>query len=221
MVKVPSDKDALVNQFLTLYVVEKASKCGVVDGRVKLMKLLYKVEEELTKRNIRGPSFVFYKWNYGPWSPEAQIDLELLGQNGLVTEDKQVHRIEPTSQGLSLVQSSDHIIKRNRDIFDVMDRVVSSNVDYKSWQLRSETYGTPLLGKDKILIEKVEKGEVVLSPVEEQRAFKFFLVDDDWLDMIATSMSEDFHKLVEQVLEKPNLNDYVPMTLYRKEHGLK
>jgi hypothetical protein len=55
MVDVPSRKDALVNMFTTLYVVSEASRRGVVDGRVKLMKLLQKVEEELTKKNLEKP----------------------------------------------------------------------------------------------------------------------------------------------------------------------
>lgn len=52
MVDISSYKDALVNQFLVLYIILEASKHEIIDGRVKLMKLLYKVEEELTKRNI-------------------------------------------------------------------------------------------------------------------------------------------------------------------------
>jgi len=217
----PSSKDALINLFLMLYAVCEASKRGIVDGRIKLQKLLYVVEQELTKRNIRGPSYIFYKWDYGPWSPEAQIDLDLLVRSRLVTEDEKSHRIEPTKEGLKLVRDSDKIINRNRNILDLIDRAISSTVDYKSWQLRAATYGTPVLGRDKVLIEKVTKGEIVLSPIDEQQAFKFFLVDDDWLDAIAFSTSCEFHRLVAQVSEKPDLSDYVPVTEIRKRHGLK
>jgi len=212
MVEASTFKDALVNLFMTLYVVHHASKWGIVDGRVKLMKLLYFVEEELTKRNMRGPSFIFYKWHYGSWSPEAQVDLELLARNRLVAEDMERHIIEPTGEGLRLIQNSDPIIKRNREILQLVDQAIARNVDYRSWQIREVSYGTPALGKKKVLIQSISKGEVVLSPVDEEHAFKFFLVDDDWLDQIAMKVSSGFRELVEQVKEKPDLTDYAPIT---------
>jgi len=219
MVEASTFKDALINLFMTLYVVNHASRWGTVDGRVKLQKLLYAVERELTTKNLRGPSFVFYKWDYGPWSPEAQVDLDLLARNNLVTEDKERHRIEPTTQGMKLIQNSESVIKRNREIFDLVDSVISSIVDYRSWQLREVVYGTPLPGK--VPIEKVAKGEVVLTPVDEQRAFKFFLIDNDWLDTVALKTSKEFHELVAQIPEKPRIDDYTPIATLRKQYRLK
>jgi hypothetical protein len=220
MVDIPSAKDALVNLFMTLYVVFEASKRGEVDGRVKLMKLLQKTEEELTKKNMRGPSFVFYKWEHGAWSPEAQIDLQLLIKNGLVAEDESRHLIMPTGQGIALIDKSRRIIEKNRELLEVVNRVLASHVQYRSYQLRALTYGTPSLESDKKLIAEMRKGEVVLSPVEQERASKFFLIDDTWLDALADTTSAEIHALIEQIPEVPDLNEYVPLTVLRRLYGL-
>jgi len=221
MVDVPPSKDVLVNLFITLYAVSEASRRGVVDGRVKLMKLLQKVEEELTKKNMRGPSFKFYRWRYGAWSPEAQFDLQLLTRNGLLSEDQSSHLIELTNDGCQMVCNSRRIIEKNREIMDVTNRVLASHVGYESWQLKALTYATSVLGRDKKRMEDVPMGELVLSPVTEEKASRFFLVDDEWLDMIAMTMSEEFRALVQQVPEKPDLNEYTPLVLLRKEYGLR
>ena len=220
MVNVPPRKDVLVNLFITLYAVFEASRRGVVDGRVKLMKLLQKAEEELTKKNMRGPSFKFYKWKYGAWSHEAQFDHDLLTKRRLLSEDKEGHVIEVTTEGREIINSSRQIIERNREIMDVIDRALASHVQYKSWQLRDLTYATSVLGRERKRMEQITMGEVVLSPVEEEKASRFFLVDDDWLDMIAMSVSEEFRQLLEQVPEKPDLTQYEPIVSLRTEYGL-
>lgn len=220
MVDVPSAKDSLINFFMTHYVIFEATKRGEIDGRVKLMKLLQKAEEELTKRRMRGPSFVFYKWEHGAWSPEAQLDLELLATSGLVSEDKERHLIMPTKQGLDLITSSSDIIAKNRELLDVVNRTVASHVQYRSWQLKALTYGTPSLEGDRKLIGEIAKGEVVLRPVEESKASKFFLVDDDWLDKLSMNMSSEFREMVAQVQEKPDLAQYARLSSLRREYGL-
>ena len=220
MVDVPTSKDVLVNLFITLYAVSEASRRGVVDGRVKLMKLLQKAEEELGKKNMRGPSFKFYKWKYGAWSPEAQFDREVLTRRGLLSEDEEGHVIEITTEGREIIDSSRKIIEKNREIMDVINRALASHVQYKSWQLRDLTYATSVLGREKRRMEQTTIGEVVLSPIEEEKASKFFLVDDEWLDMIATSVSEEFRQLLEQVPEKPDLTQYEPIASLRTEYGL-
>lgn len=220
MVDIPSSKDALVNLFMTLYVIFEATKRGEIDGRVKLMKLLQKVEEELTKKNLRGPSFVFYKWKHGAWSPEAQIGLQLLTESGLVSEDPTTHLIMPSRRGVELINKSHDVTEKNHELLEIVNRVLASHVQYKSYQLKALTYGTPSLEGEKKLIEQITQGEVVLKPVPEEKASKFFLIDDDWLDKVAFSSSREFHELVTQIDEKPNLSDYKPLSLVRKEHGL-
>jgi hypothetical protein len=220
MVDVPSAKDALVNFFITHYVIFEATKRGEIDGRVKLMKLLQKAEEELTKKGMRGPSFVFYKWEHGAWSPEAQLDLELLTNSGLVSEDKERHQINPTKDGIELITASREIIEKNRELLEIVNRTLASHVSYRSWQLKTLTYGTPSLEGDRKLIGDIAKGEVVLRPVEESKASKFFLVDDDWLDKLSMIASKEFRDLVNEVQEKPDLTQYVPLSSLRREYGL-
>jgi hypothetical protein len=220
MVDIPSPKDTLVNLFMTLYVIFEATKRGEIDGRVKLMKLLQKAEEELTKRTMRGPSFVFYKWEHGAWSPEAQFDLELLARSGLVSENKERHLINPTKQGLELIKSSHDIIEKNRELLNVVNRTVASHVQYRSWQLKALTYATPSLEGERKLIGEIAKGEVVLRPIDESKASKFFLIDDDWLDMLSMLASNEFREMVSQVKEQPDLAQYAPLKLLRKEYGL-
>jgi hypothetical protein len=220
MVDAPSPKDALVNLFTTLYVIFESTKRGEIDGRVKLMKLLQKAEEELTKRRMRGPSFVFYKWKHGAWSPEAQKDLELLVESGLVSDNQEKHQIMLTRLGYEVIDKSQDLIKRNRELLEIVGQILTSHIQYKSYQLKALTYGTPSLEGEKKLIGQIEQGEIVVKPIEESEASKFFLVDEDALDRIAISSSKEFHEFVAQIAEKPDINQYKPLSDVRREHGL-
>lgn len=220
MVDVPSPQDALVNLFLTLYTVYEASKRGEVDGRVKLMKLLQRTEEELTKKRLRGPSFVFYKWEHGAWSPEAQFDMQLLREREFISENEELHQITVTRAGRDIVDKSKDAIQINRQLFDLVDRVLASNVQYKSWELRAITYATPSLEADRKLIGEIEKGKIVLSPVTREEASKVFLIEDKWLGMMSDFFSEEIHELIEEIPEKPNPKDYAPLSALRSRHGL-
>lgn len=220
MVDVPSAQDALVNLFMTLYAVYEGSKRGEIDGRVKLMKLLQRVEEELTKKGMRGPSFVFYKWTHGAWSPEAQFDMGLLRDKGLISENKELHQITLTSAGQHVIDKSKSAIQKNRELFDVVNRVLASDIEYKSWELRAITYATPSLEGEKKRIGEIEKGKIVLSPLAHEKASKAFMIDDVWQDMLSDLFSEKLHELIEETSEKPNPQDYIPLSTLRSKHGL-
>jgi hypothetical protein len=220
MVDVPPVQDALVNLFMTLYAVSEGSKRGEIDGRVKLMKLLQRIEEELTKKGMRGPSFVFYKWEHGAWSPEAQFDIGLLKDKGFISENEELHQITVTSTGQDVVDKSRFAIQKNRAMFDIINRVLASHVQYKSWELRAITYATPSLYGEKKRIGEIEKGKIVLSPLTHESASKAFVIDDKWQDMLSDLFSESLHELIEQTPEKPNPKDYISLSTLRSKHGL-
>ncbi|ALL00739.1 hypothetical protein Pyrde_0689 [Pyrodictium delaneyi] len=68
---------------------------GPVQGRTRMMKLLFLAQDRARKRGIElDGGFEFIPYRFGPWSYEVLMVLEELQQEGLVVEE-----VEETSYG--------------------------------------------------------------------------------------------------------------------------
>jgi len=222
MIEIPSRREALVNAFLVLYVIVEASRRGLIHGRTKLMKLLYEAERELTRKNLRALSLTFIKWKYGPWSPEAQIDLKCLVDNLLVVEDQTTREIHPTPKGLEVLKSARELLDKNRVLIEVVNRVLQVHALDTGTVMKRRAYDTPVLEKGE-LVEELKKGEVLLMPVNVEKASRFFLIDDPWLETIDLMIEKESRDALEEILRRPKLplSEYRPIEELEKEYGIR
>jgi len=221
MVEIPSRTDALVNAFLVLHVIVEASRRGVIHGRTKLMKLLYEVERELTRKNLRALSLTFIKWKYGPWSPEAQIDLKCLVENGLAVEDETTREIHPTPEGARVIESARELMDKNQVLMEVINRVLEVHARDTGTVMKRRAYDTPVLEKGE-LVKQLKKGETLLVPVTLERASRFFLIDDSWLDTIDLMIEKESREALDEIYRKPkpSLSEYRTIEELEKEYGI-
>ena len=183
----PSDR--LMNRFLTLYTVYKASGRGVLSGKVKLLKLLYEAQEEMTKAGIRGLAFNFYRWNYGPLSNEALSDFEYLLSNELIYYRQEPWEIGYTARGETVLKETSELLKRNQEIVAFLDKVVQRHLMQTSTQIRGEVYDRLIPG-DKRRVRDAEMGETLLKPLERDRASRAGRIDEDWEDTLSLLMNK-------------------------------
>ncbi|MGA2973101.1 MAG: hypothetical protein ABSE39_10865 [Candidatus Bathyarchaeia archaeon] len=183
----PSDR--LMNRFLMLYTVYKASVRGVLPGKVKLLKLLYEAQEEMAKAGIRGLTFNFYRWDYGPLSNEALSDFEYLLANELIYYRQEPWEIGYTSRGGVVLKESSDLLKQNQEIVALIDKVVQRHLFQSGTQVRGEIYDHRIPG-GKRKVGEAEMGETLLKPMERDKARQIARIDEDWEDTLYLLMNK-------------------------------
>lgn len=196
--EISSHRDAIVNLLLLLYAVRSSSRRGYLYGRVKLQKLLFEAQKRMLDLRLRGLSYVFYRWKHGAYSPEAEWGLKWLERNGLV--EVVDHRIEITSKGSKVLESVRDLIDRNGETMKIIDKVAEIHALDTGKVMKAIAYGTPSLELGK-RIGEVEKGEVVLRPLDKATAPRFFLIDDVEIETLEILFDREARDSIEEAMD--------------------
>jgi hypothetical protein len=75
-------KDKILDRFLTLYVLTRASKHVPKLGRVQLQKIMFLSEWKMISQKMKGLNYNYIKFEHGPYSPELQDDMDRFAKLG-------------------------------------------------------------------------------------------------------------------------------------------
>jgi len=190
-------EDVVLNLFLLLYAIESASQRGRLYGRVKLQKLLFEAERRMNNVGLRAFAYVFRRWEHGPYSLEADQGLDWLVKNGLVNLTDE--SIKTTATGQHLLKEARELLEKNREVLAIIDRVSEVHAPDTGKIMKAMAYGTsaPISGK---LIRDVEKGEILLQPLDRSRASKLFLVDTSWIETLEILLDKESRQAIEEAM---------------------
>ena len=206
--------DRLRNRLLMLYTVERASRRGPLTGKVKLLKLLYEAEEEMVRTRVRGLTYEFYRWQYGPLSDDALSDFEWLLSNGLVYYNQEPWEIGFSARGEEVLKECAPLLRENREILDFIDKVANRFLPHTGAQIREELYDRYIPG-DRRRVREAEMGETLLRPIEPDRANRIICIDEEWEETLAVLMNKRSKEALEESGEdvrRGRIRRYVPLS---------
>jgi len=165
---------------------------------VKLQKLLHEAEKRMMAAGLRAFSYVFYRWKHGAYSPEADWGLEWLEKGGLVkVTDRE---IATTAEGRKLLEDVKQLLDRNKKTLEIIDKVAEVHALDTGKTMKAIAYGTPVPELAK-RIEDVEKGEVVLRPVDKSRASSLFLIDDREIETLEILLDKESRESLQEAMD--------------------
>lgn len=187
-----------MNLLLLLYTVECSSRRGYLYGRVKLQKLLHEAEKRMMAVGLRAFSYVFYRWKHGAYSPEADWGLEWLEKDGLVeVTDRE---IMTTAEGRKVLEDVKQLLDRNKKTLEIIDKVAEVHALDTGKIMKAIAYGTPVPELAK-RIKDIEKGEVVLRPVDKSRASSLFLIDDREIETLEILLDKQARESLQEAMD--------------------
>jgi len=187
-----------VNLLLLLYTVECSGRRGYLYGRVKLQKLLHEAEKRMMAVGLRAFSYVFYRWKHGAYSPEADWGLEWLEKGGLVEVTDQ--EIMTTAEGRKVLEDVKQLLDRNKKTLEIIDKVAEVHALDTGKMMKAIAYGTPVPELAK-RIKDIEKGEVVLRPVDKSRASSLFLIDDREIETLEILLDKEARESLQEAMD--------------------
>jgi len=116
-----SPLEEVTDRILLMYLINKATNCGDIDGDTKLQKLVFLSERKMVLSKLKGFNFYFYKFIHGPFSKELENDLGVLEEWGAYLPDEYML----TSAGRKAIDLLPEIWSRNSDTISNIDAIAN------------------------------------------------------------------------------------------------
>lgn len=188
--------EALIDRLLLLYLVTRIRQKGYnILGPVKLQKLLYKIEEQMFRKNCKGLSYTFIRWKHGPFSQEIYSDVRDLKDTGFLnTEDP----ASASEKGQHFAKIAENIL--NPESKDIIERVINEFGPLNGKQLKEVMYSYPIVD-EKRTIREAKEGELILSKLNEEQARKCIQVNERLLETLSIVFNPSAYKAIKSGLE--------------------
>lgn len=193
-------KERAIDNLLLLYAIAEANERGKVEGITKLTKLIFKAENNLQIKKIKGFNYPFIKHNYGPWSFELECnDYYSLVEDGFISQ----HGISLTRIGKRVLKEMKPVLQENKEILSRIRKIIRHESTKSLSELKDEVYKIKMKTQaGKLLIENIPKGTQLLINLPEESARKIFKIDEDWLETLMTLLNiEEYNSLQESQKE--------------------
>lgn len=183
-------RERMTNILLVMYTIKKANQFGVMDGTVKLQKVVFLAQKELLAHKLKGFAYNFFRWNHGPYSADLANDYGLLEGSGFAAG----WPINLSKEGEQVLAGCRELLESNRPITEVIDSVAERYAKLPSEELKQAVYDmvvtVPKL-KTRTKIGEIGQGQLVLFRPSDTGAKAIFGLSPGWLATLETVFDSD------------------------------
>jgi uncharacterized protein YwgA len=190
--------DALINQLLMLHLIGETTRRYTISGKVKLLKMLFESQRKMLLGKIRGLTYHFYKWDYGPFSTEALADLETLMEHGFLTKGDDGIKI--TTKGIEVVNETRELLNRHDSIKRIFQTIINEFGSRTGRASKEIVYDSQLPDTLK-RVRDIQKGENLLPSLDISTAKERFFLDDSELETLEIELDNETKESIQRGME--------------------
>jgi len=183
-------RERMVNILLVMYTIKKVAQFGVMDGTVKLQKIVFLAQKELLARKLKGFSYNFFRWNHGPYSADLANDYALLEGSRFAGG----WPIRLNKDGEQVLAGCRDLLESNRAITEVIDSVAERYANLPSDELKQAVYDmtitVPRL-KSRVKIGDIRHGQLILFRPRDEAVKGIFRLSPGWMATLETVFDSD------------------------------
>ncbi len=183
-------RERMVNILLLMYAIRKVSQFGVMDGTVKLQKIIFLAQKELLARRLKGFSYNFFRWNHGPYSADLANDYGLLEGSGFAGG----WPIRLRKEGEQVLAACRELLESNRAITEVIERVAERYARLPSDDLKQAVYDITVTVPKvnaRLKIGDVRQGQLILFRPRDEATKGIFRLSPGWMATLETIFDSD------------------------------
>jgi len=187
-------KDKIIDRFLTLYVLTKASKQTQKLGKTQLQKIMFLSEWRMISQKMKGLNYNYIKFEFGPYSPELQEDMDRFAKLGATRSST----LKPTDKGFNIIDDFASVIEANKPFFAILDRYTRSCTSVELQDLLDKVYALRHPIRRNMTIEETPLKTPLLYPIDESKAEETFAINKNDLEDLAMSLDQKIVKMIEE-----------------------
>jgi uncharacterized phage-associated protein len=194
--------EIIADRLLLMYLIDQANKKARLYGITKLMKLVFLAEYLMTKKNVKGFNYNFFRWHLGAFTPELYDDLDKLESNGIVAEQLE---IDLTEQGRRILNECSEIFEKNRPIIEFIHEVIEKYAGKTTNEIIKEIYEIPIeyplfKGEPK-KIKEIPEGWDLISKLDESLAEMRLDLEESWVETLEICFSKKTQESLEEAMK--------------------
>lgn len=190
------------DMLLELFLLQEASPYGEMDSRMKVQKLHFICQKQMTESATKGLTLVFFTYNRGPYSKLLANDLRALQRLGFIGRD---HRL--TDRGKAILDRYRETLERkpNSEVVGEIMSVLKEHGHLSALELEKLTHKMPIkpvwfYAREPVLIENLPPHIDLLVPLDESESKIEFQLTDEELETLQLSFCWDEEHLEEMRL---------------------
>lgn len=190
------------DMLLELFLLQEASPYAEMDSRLKVQKLHFICQKQMTENAIKGLNLVFFTYKRGPYSKLLANDLGALQRLGFIGRD---HRL--TDRGRAMLDRYRESLERkpNAEVVGQIISVLKEHGDLSALELEKLTHKMPIkpvwfYTREPLLIENLPPHVDLLVPLDESKSKMEFQLTDEELETLQLSFCWDEEQLEEMRL---------------------
>lgn len=200
-----SKEDLSVNCLLTLYLLDKSD--SRVHDKLTLMKATFLAQKCMEEQGVNGFVYEFFRYLYGPFSPEVYDTKDALIESGLINS----RGYKLTDRGNEVLEGFRNVIEANAEVFNCIDTAIKEIKGKNVHALLDYVYSlemTPAGGETKQKIGDMSEFTAILRSDN----FSSMKIDESELATLEVYLDKDLYDSVRR-----GVDDAKKGNLYRLE----
>lgn len=201
-----TQKDAIANKILLLYLITKAKKMQVWLGKTKLQKLAFLSELNMIKDKVRGLNYSFYRWEHGAFSLEVYDDLRILAENEIIKlyERGWGFEIKNTNKSNEILNLCKELIYENENVICYIDKVVERYANFSTEEIKKEAYSIKIPHLN-LTVKEIPLSKTILTPLSDEKTKIKFKISDEWVETLEIYFDAEFLNSLRKGIENVKL----------------
>ena len=192
--------DRIRNIVLLMYLVRKTNEKFVMEDNLKVQKLVFLSQKELTAKKMNGFAYLFLRWLKGPFSGDLNNDIVLLKQMKLLRWGDD--RIELTEEGEHILESLHEIMENNKGFSDIIDDIIEEYGFLSPDEMKEKVYQMEIVvPKDRkvMRIEEIPPKKLILFGLSRKNTEIEFNINEEWLDTLEVLFDDEAIQFLERL----------------------
>lgn len=187
-------KEATTDLLLLLYIVDRVSSVGKVEGQKKLLKLIFFSEHSMLLNRMKGLNYEFYKYSHGPFSKEVYQDRDILIENNILSD---ISGFIVEERGKEILEMCQPVFKENKEFIKNIDSIIKKYAKFPPWKLEKMAYDVEING---IKIKDLPQYYTILTKLSERQSNMVFDIEEEYIETIEVVLNvENFDSLLESL----------------------
>lgn len=202
-------EEHLIDQLLTLVVIDRLGEAGVWHEVMKIMKAVWGGAWEMFCKGTKGFNLCFYVWKHGPLSKDLYRVLDSLVEGGLAKRGRvrslslfsgswRAPAYAITDKGLQVLQQCKSLLEGGANTAILGEVLAAADVVAPLDPIEARKMShemeipDPLDRTRNTCIEQLPAGTELIHVLEAADARRMFVLDDDWLETVEMMLSPEY-----------------------------
>jgi uncharacterized protein YwgA len=179
------------NLLLLIYLIHISNLKAHLENPLKLQKLVFLSQKELSEKKMRAFNYTFFRWLKGPFSADLSNDLNLLKQIKYIIWDENIYL---TEEGKYILENCREIFQMNKDFLSVIEESIDNYLTLEPDDIKEMVYDIKIrvpIRNEILPIKEIPQGTPIQFGLSNKNTKRDFFLTEGWATTLELIFDEE------------------------------